>query len=274
MAIAASRKNRWPLVAAITILITGGWYVLTHGGERTRLLLWHVTRPATQAATAVSDIVRRHGGVFSSARDLQETIDRLEEENARLQAETARLQSVAAENETLRREAGLPQPTAVAGLPRIEADVTGIALTGRQTSVAANRGTRDGVAVGMPVMTPTGALVGTVTAADATLAEVTLLTHPDSVVRAQTSRDRTSGIVRGDAGLGTRLTLADRSLPLMAGDALVTVANGAMPGGLLVGTVAEVRSTADMLFHDAVVVPAYTPDTLRRVVILGIPSPQ
>ena len=110
----------------------------------------------------------------------QQTLDRvrmLEDEVSRLRIDALEMEGIAAENRELRREASMP-PRAVC-VPERCLVISYGGASGWWRSVRVNKGTNAGIAKGDAVVAPEG-LVGYVTDATATTAEVRLITDPAS----------------------------------------------------------------------------------------------
>ena len=78
----------------------------------------------------------------------------------------------------------------------VTANVIGVDESGFLRTITVDHGTRDGVAVGMPVVTGQG-LVGRVIRVSANAARVMLVTEPSSAVSARLQTTRVEGTVRG-----------------------------------------------------------------------------
>ncbi len=243
-------------------------FFMTRGtGSTTELFLWRAAAPFVHAGATVIDAVRDTLAVFGNARTLTARIEALEREKIALQAEKSYLENVAAENATLRAEAALPRAEEVATYPQRAADVIGYNPGATKEWIVINRGQSDDVAVGMPVVVGR-VLVGVVAAVAPHTAQVRLITHAQSVIRGETAKLRTRGIVRGVSHAGAHVTMVERSQPLADGDVMLTVRNNALPGGLLLGTVYNVRVSDDSLFQEALLAPAYTAALRDRVTVL------
>lgn len=127
----------------------------------------------------------------------QQALDRvrmLEDEVARLRIDAAMMEEIAAENRELRREAELPPRAAC--IPERCLVISYGGASGWWRSVRVNKGANSGVAKGDAVITPEG-LVGYVTDATATTAEVRLITDPASRVSCALDADDGSTLSRG-----------------------------------------------------------------------------
>ncbi len=240
------------------ILLVGGAFLLMRVmGGTAELFVLRAFAPLTRASVHISARVQDIFAVFGSAEALTQRIETLEREKLALTRTLARLESVARENEELRTRYGLPLAVALQDIARVDADIIGYNDGATKEWIAINRGTRDGVADGMAVVTRDGIFVGTVVQTTATAARVFLITNTRSTVRGETSTLHTRGIVQGVSNLGARFRMVERSRPLTDGDRVITVRNGAIPARLLIGTIANVTVADDSLFQEATVIPSY-----------------
>jgi rod shape-determining protein MreC len=126
----------------------------------------------------------------------------------------------------------------------VAADVIGRDTTGVQ-AVHIDRGTRDGVEVGDPVVSQAG-LVGRVTEVSATGAEVLLITDPASSVNARVQSSRDNGLVQGTISGDLILAFLDTEAEVLPGDLVVSSGETqAFPADLILGQVTSVSLTDD-----------------------------
>lgn len=189
---------------------------------------------------------------LSSIGRLKSENERLHDENLRLVAENASLAALRSENDELRKFSGLESH----GRPDLVSGEV-VAVGQERGFVVIDRGTMQGVASGMPVLSASGALVGTVSETYPGSSRIMLLTNSDSAVGGVTTEQGTKGVIRGDRGLGISFSMVLRADALATGDRVVTTGSAdGMPAGLFVGTVASVQDTDDRLFREATIVPS------------------
>jgi rod shape-determining protein MreC len=173
---------------------------------------------------------------------------------AELLQENAKLKTLVAENEALKAAmAYRDREPGELVLARVVYETDGDVLHG----LVIDRGSADGLAEGMPVLTDEGVLLGKVFEVHRRGATVMLLsdTHSRLAVTVQNGAD-TIGVLMGDRGLAMRIDLIPQTEALQVGDTVVT--SGLEPGitrGLLVGVLDRVDQNDESPFQSAVVTP-------------------
>jgi len=191
--------------------------------------------------------IRDLGSLQARVKELQDTIDRLMIENVRLrEAEIER----AYLREQLQFK--LANPT----YELLAAEVIGYDPSNLLQYVTIDRGSDDGIGVGMPVVTSRG-LVGKVTSVYPRSARVMLLTDPASSVNALIQSSRATGVVQGQGRRGLIMRYVEQGEQVQAGDIVLTSGlGGNLPKRLVVGQVTAVkrRSAVDFDRLEAVLV--------------------
>ena len=208
-----------------------------------------VFTPVQKAAGAVT---RPIVGIFDGLADLaglRSENEALAAEVARLEQELAQVESLRARLEALETAANIPIPD---GVDAITARVFSIGPSGFDNVRSIDRGSADGLGVGMPVVDHLG-LVGRIDAVFENSSRVRLITDPAVRVGVRVVRTGEVGWVSGRGSGPLLLEMFEAAEAVAAGDQLVT-ADGRFPPDLLVGVVAEgaraeagfaLRSTVD-----------------------------
>ena len=137
-----------------------------------------------------------------------------------------------------------------------------------RAAVLVDRGERDGVRVGQPVLGPGATLVGVVTQVEPSRARVRLLIDPDSAVTALVQSSREQGALAGTAD-GLRLELVPADAIVAKGDLVLSSAlGGRLPAGLLIGRVSSVERSPQEPFATIEVEPLADFDRLEHVLVL------
>jgi rod shape-determining protein MreC len=234
----------------------------------------------------VSGGVQSAGDVFQTVRDVRQLRAEVEELRAQVDAltvENVRLREYEAEVQQLRDLLGFvgdQQFVAPLGADVISrdacetypcAEVIANDPNPYLRNVTINVGTRQGVKVGMPVVSGGAALVGRIIEVGARTAKVQLLTDANSAVASLLQTTRATGLVVGQPDGSLRMDyVAQRSDAVVAvGDIVLTSGlGGVLPKGLVVGQVAEVASADYELFEPIMVRPAVDFTRLEVVLVL------
>lgn len=221
---------------------------------------------ATELAQGASGILQEYVYLVDVKRDN----DRLRAENARLRESNRRLASHAIENRRLRRLLQLREQLRGTLL---SAQVIGKepAPPFRVVRVRLDRGERDRVRPGMPVLTADG-LVGRILRAWGRYSDVLLMVDPGSAVDVVVERSGARGMLKGsgdDAHYECRLEKVAREDDIVVGDTLVTSGLGQLfPAGIVVGRIEKVEKAGVGLYQEASVVPSVDFSRVEEVLIL------
>ena len=197
---------------------------------------------------------------------LRERIAELEEQLARRQIESIQLREAASDYERLIDL--LSYTAALENQEFLTADVIAVEQTGIARSVIINRGTRDGIAVGMPVTTDLG-LVGRIIEVSANAAQVQLINDENSAVSSRLQTTRAHGSIIGQASGVLRLTMVDLDEEIRQGDLVITSGlGGNFPADIVVGQVTSVRQFEFELFQEAEVRSLIDFETLEFVLVI------
>jgi rod shape-determining protein MreC len=276
------KRDGGPWLAWFLLLLALLLLVLSESGVLSPLenLLSYVVAPVERG---VSSITRRFNFFTQSTRDiqvLQQQVQELRSANEALVQENFRLREYQAENEELRRQLNFAQDNPTYGL--VGADVVEYGcqsypcgeVVGEDSNpylryVIINIGARDGVAVGMPVVTGGAAMVGRIVRTSPNLAYVQLINDPESQVAAMLQQSRVTGVLEGSEE--GRLVMTD-ILPdeeISEGETIITSAIGGMlPRGLILGQVASINYLESDLFQRALVRPAVDFRRLETVLVV------
>ncbi len=196
---------------------------------------------------------------------------RLMEENRRLSLEIARLNEIQEENKRLRE--------LINAVPRsankvVTAEVQGRVADQFTRRLHINVGERDGIKLGMPVLSSSGA-VGQITRVIAQQAEVTLITDHRQKISVMNKRTGEHFILAGSGESVMDLLFVSPSADIRKGDQLVTSGlDQLFPREIPAGTVIDVAYKLGETYRNVSVQPAIdVDDTIFVTVILTNPEP-
>ncbi len=239
---------------------------------------WQLTQPLRSAvATAllplqqtlqVPAVLLDNGRSYlQGIKDAQSRESAARQQLARQSERAARTEQLAAENERLRALLALQPALQVRA---VAAELLYEAGDAYSRKIFINRGARQGVVAGAPVVNEAGVL-GQVTEVYPLSAVVTLLTDRDAAIPVLNARTQQRGAAFGGAEGGNALELRFMAgnADVQVGDALSTSGvDGVYPPGLPVARVARVDRRSDAGFARIVLAPAAALDNLRHMLVL------
>jgi rod shape-determining protein MreC len=238
------------------------------------------------AARLVAPVQSAVAGFGDAVGDLVETIgeigglradnEALRSSLAAAEQRIAELEEAARDNARLRRLLGL---RTTLGWDLVPARVVAAGTGGLTWEVAIDAGSREGVAVGMPVVGSAtgggGALAGLVVEASPDRARVLLTVDPRSRVVARDQQTEALGVIQGQPGGQLVMTQVAVTDPIEVGDTIVTaglelegVPASPYPRGLLIGTVSALETDANGLTQTAFVRPALDPRSVEWLMVV------
>ncbi|MCS7300958.1 MAG: rod shape-determining protein MreC [Fimbriimonadales bacterium] len=262
------RRWAWLMLAALGLILGVYHNHCVHRGEVNPItaLLRGLLLPLQQGAQSATDGASQWLATFAQAREALREYDHLALENARLKRELEQLRAIQAENETLRQLLTLrPQ------LPGewIGSRVVAVYPQAGQQTLIIDRGVRDGVIAGAPVLTSEG-LVGVVERADSNRAIVRMLTAPRMAVSAKVLNARrvSTGVCEGRGESMLLLNFIPPEAPVQAGDRVVTAGlGGKYPPDLPIGVVESVWLDRQYSVKKALVRPAVNFEEVRVALV-------
>jgi rod shape-determining protein MreC len=217
------------------------------------------------ASTAFSPVRDAAARVFSPASNAWNGLFHygdLEKENERLRAQLDEANGAAAQNADAKRLydalADLEKITQFTALPSVTGQVIAGPLTNFEHTIEIDRGTAQGVKVGMPVVTGAG-LVGRIVEVHSNRSVIRLLSDPDIVVGVRLVSNGETALLHGqgdgqplliDAGIEPNITVAPNETITTSGED-----RAVFPAGVPVGTVTNVQLSADRLNQLLTVTP-------------------
>jgi rod shape-determining protein MreC len=227
-----------------------------------------VLNPVEGAISAVTSPVRNAWHGIADYDDVRAENDRLRAELA--EAEAAGITQSDAEQQLADLSASLDLPFA-ADVPTVTARVVSGPRSNFSHAIEIDKGSGDGLAVGMPVTTG-GGLVGRISQVTSSTARVELLTDPEFRVGVRLADSGALGTAQGqgrdeplkvDSSIEPGTEVADDTGLVTSG-----VDRSAFPPGIPVGTVQSVREGSGSLALELVVDPLVDADDLSFVTVL------
>jgi rod shape-determining protein MreC len=231
----------------------GSWVVGTVTGP--------IQRIVTASLSSVDIVIDRYVALVDVRDQNAELVHRL----ASLERENAELVEFRVQNERLRSLLALREEVADAGLT---ASVVGYEPSGWSRGIVIDKGSREGVRVGMPIVVGVG-VVGQVVSTEISTSRVLLLTDSSSGADVLIQSSRTRGVIEGSGRESCQLLFVRTEEPVKKGDRIITSGmDGVYPKGLLIGHISEIRPGASSIFHGIDVAPAVDFERLEEVFII------
>jgi rod shape-determining protein MreC len=154
----------------------------------------------------------------------------------------------------------------------VYAEVIGRDPTAWFRTVIINKGSKDSVTVGMPVLVPEG-IVGQIVDVSGRYAKVLLIVDQNSAVDALVQRTRARGLVKGEFADQCRLEFVLSKEDVQVGDAIVTSGlDNVFPKGLPIGQIKTVAAETSEMFYTLTVAPHVDFEKLEELLVLRTPA--
>ncbi|RMF80622.1 MAG: rod shape-determining protein MreC [Chloroflexi bacterium] len=243
------------LVGSITGVLTPVEHIIAFPLNFVSGIFNGVTLDGTQTLTDLSEI-----------QSLRQRNADLEEALALFQAELVELREIASDYNRL---ADLLEYTRIASNQEfLAADVIGRDQSGFLRTIIINKGARDSLQVGMPVVTRQG-LVGRIMDVSANASRVLLITDQSSAISARLQTSRAEGTVVGQLSGNLRMTFIPLSETIQEGDLVITSGlGGNFPPDIVIGQVTSRRQLEFELFQEAEVRSLNNFNTLEIVLVI------
>lgn len=213
----------------------------------------------------------RFASAIAQIDQLQEDNSRLRTENDRLTLDNVRLREQAIAGQQAERLLALQRTVPFESVP---APVIARDPTGVLHSIVLGIGSDDGVKAGHVVLSDQG-LVGRVSEVGTNYSKVLLVTDSSSVVSALVQGSRATGIVRGQFGDALIMDWLLQTEPVKEGDVVITAGLGIgdelrslYPKGLVIGTIAQVKTAEAAAYNRAIITPAVDLRRLEHVLVV------
>ncbi|PID39396.1 MAG: rod shape-determining protein MreC [Proteobacteria bacterium] len=265
-------SKRMILIAVVIVLVAVNIILLTITGKHTQApsglgrFVLVVVAPFQKQLTAqvqsIKDIWNQYFFLVAAAKENGRLKKALGESRQRLN----RCSETQLANKRLRHLLGFEddiQPSMIA------ARVVGKDPSPWSKTVIIDKGIRDNVIQGSPVVIPEG-IVGVIVEASAGFSKVLLLTDPNSAVDALVQTTRARGIVKGGGDDRCIFNYVLRKHEISVGDTVVSSGlDGVFPKGLRVGRVSEIVRQNAGIFQNVVVTPYVDFEILEEVFVIA-----
>jgi rod shape-determining protein MreC len=263
--------RRYTLSAFIIILLLSALIVMSlrvkqrKGVDFFDALFIELCAPFQKASTFVIKTIH---GVFQEYLfliHLQKENVRFKQKIAELQKENHQMKEMALANERLQK---LLQFQEKISPSMIAAEVIGQDPSSWFKSVTINRGEKDGIRMGMAVISPEG-VIGQILKTAPHFSTILLITDYNSAIDSIIQRTRAKAIVEGTGENQCQLKYLLRTEEVDVGDIVITSGlSGNFPKGLMVGKVRKVDKKGHGVFQYAELVPSVDLTKLEEVLVI------
>lgn len=265
----------------VIVLLLGNFILMAFdarldGGQRV-IRVWAQTAAdfVQSPVTTITSSVSNYFGSIAQLRSAQDENTTLKQQVQELQVELKGKEELTAENDRLRRLLALTEDSKYSVLPA--------RIIGRDPSIwfdsaIIDRGTMNGVALNMPIVTD-GGLVGRVTAVGPLTAQIDLITHDKSglgAVIGEISESNALGVVSGTSDRNVvEMRYVSGSIEVEPGQIVYTTGqDGIYPAGLKVGEIVEVESGSATVPHTIYIRPSARIGSMQEVGVLLYEPPE
>lgn len=202
---------------------------------------------------------QKGGGLFdffdwlSKAKRVWQENENLKLENQELIQKSIEFEQLRRENDVLREALDLD----LAGeFELIISDIIGREIS--EDYLIIDKGSKDGVVFGFPVITQQKSLVGKIIQVYETTSKIQLLSSDNSSFDVKIFEKEIYGLVKGKGNFNLSLEFIPREQELNVRDKVITTSlGGNFPKGLLVGEIKEVKKSDISSFQEAVLEPGF-----------------
>lgn len=225
-----------------------------------------------ELVSPINALVQLVHETFRSSWDRYVYLLGVEEENEhlrgrlqQLEGDLALLNEFRGENERLRKLLNFTEDSELKG---VAGTVIGSDPTGWVRGIVIDKGTADGISVGMAVVHTRG-VVGQVISTGPTSSRILLISDHSSGVDAIVQGSRVRGVVEGSGAQLCELRYVTREYPVKQGEVILTSGmDGIFPKGLIIGTVSAVEQSGGAIFQTVELKPAVDFTRLEEVLVV------
>jgi len=241
--------------------------IIFFGQNRLVLFLKHglseILRPFEVAFNQANNWWSFGGNIIFNIKNIKEANSRLMLENLDLYNKLAKLSQLEEENSLLREKLNLAQKNINTQL----ADIIGRDFQNNR-SFLIDKGTNDGLAIGLVVISEGEIIIGRIVDASFHTAKVQTILDTQSRIAAVTATTKISGLVRG-LGSDVIFDLIVKDKKPEVGELIISSGtDGVWPRGFVIGKIKEVKSQENQVFNTADIELLAKSQDLERIFII------
>ncbi len=266
MTLKTSNNNLYIFIASIVIIVL---LVVFHIAGITKPIEGYIKAALSPMQSYFYDktkSVSEFFGLIVSIRDLESENNKLKSKVQELYVERSKMKQLENENKTLRDQLGFVKENKEILISSyiVEKDPSNL-----YASFGIDKGEKDGVDKGMPVIVADGILVGQIYEASDYNSTVILTIDSRSKINAEIIDSGATGIVSGEHNLAIIMDLIPQNKVIKKGDLVTTSGLGEkFPKDLLIGEVESVANADNELFQKARIKPLINFQDLKIVFVV------
>lgn len=204
---------------------------------------------------------------FQSLKNLDQENDRLKNQIASLNVKNLALQKDLQDSAVLQSELNFVKSHK---WQSTSAQIIGVSSDQSLQIIIINKGAKDNVKTGFPVIVNDGIIIGKIMQTTSTTAKILLLNDNHSKISAITQNSgKSPGLVTGQYGLSLKMELIPQDQAIMPGETVVTSGQEEyVPADLIIGTIEKITKKEGELFQEATVQPMANFNQLSIVTVI------
>lgn len=237
---------------------------LTPAGPEVKNFFYLISSPIQQVFWNAGDKISDFFEIISDIKNLKRENEELKLKIQTLEAENVALKELKKENELLRGalEIGLEKEFKLTLAEVIGKDIS-------QDFILIDKGSRDGILEGLPVIAQQKVLIGKISDVYRNFSKVLLISNPKSSFDGKIIESEVFGLIRGKGNLRILFDLIPKEKEIKEGDLVVTSAlGGVFPEGLIVGKISQVKKSDLEPFQMAQIQPGFNIRDLEKLFII------
>jgi len=218
--------------------------------------LLYLIRPLSSRLYSLGNSFDRSYSERRDQTDLNAKIASLTSEVARLTVDKAAWQEVNEENQKLRQQLNFLNANNFKAVTANVLAKEATAAVGEQSQdLLIDKGSQDGLRLGLGVISEEGVIVGKIMAVKETSAKICLTTSPGCKLPAAIqNQNKTQGLTDGNLGLTIKMSYIPQLEKISPDDIVVTSGlGGNIPRGLVIGKISQVKNESNEVWQEATI---------------------
>jgi len=230
-----------------------------------RNFFYSISEPHQKTFWGTGDSVSDFFEGLSGGRNLKQENEELKHRNQELLNDIVSLKKLEEENKMLKEALGI-------GLQE-DFKLTIADLVSKDVSedyILINKGSEDGLAIGMPVITEREVLLGKISEVYKSFSRVILISNVESSFPAEVQeQEGVAGIVKGEGNFQISLEKVPRDKEIREGSIVITTSlGGVFPKKLLIGEIRKIQRSDIKPFQKVEISPFFDLEELKTVFII------